>query len=1106
VRRARRLDPGPAVLICLVTLAILAAASLSSAADSYLRFPTVSGNTVVFSSEGDLWSVPAEGGLARRLTEGEGNEILPHFSPDGGSIAFTAEYDGNNDVYLIPASGGEARRLTYHPYTDQVLGWSPDGRSVIFRSMRLSPHGTYKAFTVAKEGGSPVALPFDKVGTISFAPDGKRVAFTRTPTEFRTWKRYRGGYAQDIWVGDLGKMEFQKLTDFEGTDGFPLWVGERIYFVSDRDGIMNLYSIDPKGGEARQHTFHKDYDVRWPAYGAGRVVYECGGDLYALDVASDRYTQLRIEVPSDRVDMRPRYVDPAKYVTDFEISPEGRRVVFASRGDIAMVPAKEGRLIELAAGSAQREKSPRWFADGKQMAYVSDATGEDEIYVVDAERKSAPRQITKDTGHWKYPAVPSPDGRKLAYAGPEFALKVVDVESGKTVVADTSAVWEIMEYAWSPDSKWLAYTKPEDGRFGSIFIYNVESGDRTRVTDRFTNDGEPVWDPDGRYLYFLSDRTLNPFLSKRGFEMILDKMTKPYLVMLRAGDKSPFFPKEPAEQENGEDNGEDNGAADKDAKKDKDKGAKDAAKSVEVKIDLDGLADRVVALPVPAGHLWGLAAASGKIFYLSGPLQGMAEEEDEAPKPVNDLHSYDIKEEEDKVVEEGVTSYRLSGNGKKVLIRRDDDFRVVDPDGSGKSDDGDEKSKVDLARWHLRVDPVAEFKQMFEEGWRLQRDFYWASDMAKIDWDAMRAKYEKLLPKIATRSDLNDLIGNLIGELSTSHTYIWGGDLKRPKSVPVGLLGADIVLEEVSGYYKISKVYPPESSSPEDVSPLSLSHAGIRAGEFILAVNGRPLKAPTNFYSVFVNLADDEVLLTVNKSPTTDGARDVVVKTISSEAEVRYLDWVRSKREYVDKATDGRCGYFHVPDMGTGGLVEFSRTFFPQMEKPALIVDGRYNAGGFVSELIIERLGRQLLALGQSRRGLVERYPMDAVYAHEVLVTNEEAGSDGDIFPRAFQLAHLGPVVGMRTWGGVVGIRSDKPFVDGGMMTIPEFAWWEASGGWTLENRGVEPDVVVDNLPGDEAAGLDRQLDKAIEIIKERLAEDQKQLPGYPPYPDKSLK
>ncbi|MFZ1946144.1 MAG: S41 family peptidase [bacterium] len=1105
MRRARHLSPAPAVLVCLValaTLATLAASSPSTAAEGYLRFPTISGNTVVFSCEGDLWSVPADGGVARRLTEGEGNEILPRFSPDGSSVAFTAEYDGNNDVYLIPAAGGEARRLTYHPYSDGVIGWTPDGRNVIFRSMRQSSQAVYKAFTVPKEGGFPTALPLDKVGTISFAPDGKRVAFTRTATEFRTWKRYRGGYAQDVWVGDLAKMDFRKLTDFEGTDGFPLWVGERIYFVSDRDGIMNLYSIDAGGGDARQHTFHKDYDVRWPAYAAGRVVYECGGDLYLLDVASDRDAQMRIEVPSDRVDMRPRYVEPAKYVTDFEISPEGRRVVFAARGDLAMVPAKEGRLIELAAGSAQREKFPRWFADGKQLAYVSDATGEDEIYVVDAERKSAPRQVTKETGHWKYPAVPSPDGRKLAYSGPDFTLKVVDVESGKTVVADTSAVWEIREYAWSPDSKWLAYTKPEDERFGSIFLYNVASGDRVRVTDRFTNDGEPVWDPDGKYLYFLSDRTLNPFLSKRGFEMILDKMTKPYLVMLRAGEKSPFFPKEPAEQEGG--NGDDNGDEDKDDKKGKD--GKDAAKSAEVKIDLDGLAERVVAFPVPAGHLWGLAAASGKIFYLSGPLQGMAEEEDEEPKPVNDLHSYDIEEEEDKVVEGGLTAYRLSANGKKVLVRRDDDFRVVDSAGGGKSGDGDDKSNVDLARWRLRVDPAEEFRQMLEEGWRLQRDFYWVPDMAKIDWDAVRAKYEKLLPRIATRSDLNDLIGNLIGELSTSHTYIWGGDVKRPKSVPVGLLGADIVLEEVSGYYKISKVYPPEASSPEDVSPLSLSHAGITAGDFVLAVNGKPLKAPADFYSAFVNLADEEVLLTVNKGPTTDGARDVVVKTLSSEAAVRYLDWVRSKRERVEKATDGKCGYFHVPDMGTEGLVEFSRTFFPQMAKPALIIDGRYNAGGFVSELIIERLGREILALGQSRRGQVERYPMDAVHAHQVLLTNEEAGSDGDIFPRAFQLAHLGPVVGMRSWGGVVGIRSDKPFVDGGMMTIPEFAWWEAGGGWTLENRGAEPDVVVENLPGDEAAGLDRQLEKAIEIIKQRLAEDPKQLPGYPPYPDKSLK
>jgi tricorn protease len=633
-----------------------------------------------------------------------------------------------------------------------------------------------------------------------------------------------------------------------------------------------------------------------------------------------------------------------------------------------------------------------------------------------------------------------------------------------------------------------------------VFLYDTKTSKVLRITDRYTNDTEPVWDPDGKYLYFLSDRTINPLLGENVFGAILDKTSKPYLVILKKGEKSPFFAKEPEELD-------EEAKGDGDEKEGKDHNG-DEEKTKAVEIDLDGLMDRVVEFPVDAGHYSQLAAAEGKVFYRSRPSVGMAEGQRRGSEaePMHSVHMFDLEEKEDEVIIPGINSYRLSYDGKKIAYRRGDSYHVVDAAKQGPQDDGDDKSVVDLSRWHIRLDPRQEWQQMFNEAWRLQRDFYWAPNMAGIDWAGIKVQYGKLLPKIATRAELNDLIGQMIAELSTSHTYIWGGDEGRPQRIPVGLLGALVEAEERTGRYKLVKIYPQEPSSPDAVSPLTLSHAGVEEGEYVLAVNGRPLDTSTNFYSVFLDLADDEVLLTVNARPTMDGARDVIVKTIGDDEDLRYLDWVRSKREYVDQATDGRVGYVHIPNMSTAGLVEFWRTFYPQLEKPGLIIDARYNGGGFVSELIIERLSVHVLAYGKARKGKPYRYPDEAVDAHLVALCNQEAGSDGDIFARAFKLAQLGTVIGMRTWGGVVGIRMDKPFVDGGMMTIPEFAWWERDGGWTLENWGAVPDIELENMPGDVLRGHDSQLERAVTLLNGELETDPRSTPKLPPFPDKSKK
>ncbi len=1067
----------------------LALASLVTAAHAeYLNFPDINGNTIVFTCEGDLWTVPAQGGVATKLTAAKGLEYMAKFSPDGEYVAFTGEYDkGGNDVYVIPASGGEVKRLTYHPWSDYVLAWSADGDSIIFRSARTSPNYTYKVFAVSKDGGFPRDLNLGEVSLISFVPDGRHIAFNRYSREFRTWKRYKGGLAQDIWFGDLKTLEFNKLTDFEGTDAFPMWYDGRIYFISDRTGTMNIFSMKPDGSDLKQHTFHDDYDVRWPSIGGGRIVYHHAGDIWLFDIASGNYHNVDIIVPSDRQEERERFVDPVKYLTDFEISPKGRRVAFCARGELALFPSKEGRLIYLTTRSGVREKFPKWAPDGKSVLFVSDATGEDEIYVVDIFKKK-PEQITRGTQGWKYPPVWSPDGKKIAYSDGSQTIYIVDRETGKITRADSSDYWEIRRYSWSPDSRYLAYDKPDDHHFNSIFIYDTVTGRVHRVTDHFTNDTNPVWDPEGKYLYFLSDRTINPLLGRIAFTAIIDKTTKPYLVMLQKGVKSPFFPKEPEEMESEK------------------KEEETEQEKVEVKIDFEGLSDRVVEFPVEAGHYDLLTAAKGKIYYRSRPSIGMKEggRRGSERKPMHSVHMFDLEGKKDEVILSGINSYRLSADGKKILYRRRDNFYVVD--AGKKATENDEKEKIDLSRWHIRLKPREEWRQIFNEAWRLQRDFYWAPDMAKMDWAGVKAKYEKIFPKIATRYELHDLIGQMIGELATSHTYIWGGDLGRPERTPVGLLGIDVVAEESTGRYRIAKIYEEESSSPEAYSPLTLSHVGVKKGDYILAVNGTPLDTATNFYSAFVNLADEEVLLTVNDRPTMTGARDLIVKTIDDEADLRYLDWVRGNRRFVDEASGGKIGYIHLPNMGTAGLVEFQRTFYPQIEKPGLIIDVRYNGGGFVSELILERISIEVLAYGKARKGKPYPYPEEGMRAHMVALCNAHAGSDGDIFTRAFKLANLGTVIGTRTWGGVVGIRMDKPFVDGGMMTIPEFAWWEAEGGWTLENWGAVPDVEVDNLPGDVIRGHDTQLEKAVAYLNSLLEKEPLEEPPLPPYPDKSHK
>lgn len=1072
----------------------------------YYRFPTIHGERIVFAAEGDLWEVPVAGGPASRLTTHEGNESFPKFSPDGKWLAFSGEYQGNVDAYVMPAEGGEPRRLTVHPSGEEVITWRPDSSAIVSRSRRMSPNGDYNLFEVPREGGHPRLINIGIASLAAFSPDGKYVVFTPFSNEFRTWKRYLGGTAPDIWVGDLEKGTFRKITDWPGTDVFPMWYAGRVYFTSDRNGRMNLYSCNPDGTDVKQLTRHDEYDVRWPDMDAGRIVYMYGGDLWLLEVAGGEPHKVEITLPSDRVLRQPRVEDASKTLDNYDLNKDGKRLCVSARGELWVAPTKPGRVIHLTHTSGIRERAGVFSPDGKHVACITDETGEQELAVYDAQGKEKHRILTARGKGWLFDPVWSPDGKKLAYADLTMALFVVDVETGTVMQADASAVAEVMEYEFSPDGKWLAYTKREANHYQAIYLYSVEAGETRAVTTGFADDSEPTWDPKGKYLYFLSNRSINPIMDTFDQQHITTRATKPCILILAKDGKSPLLPEELLE--------EPKKAREKEEEKDDEKTEEDEeaeeAKLPEVVVDLDGIQQRVVELPVPADIYSGPRAVDGKLLYVSMPLEGLLDdhwpEKDETPR--NKLHVYNFKDRKDEVLLDAVRDYTMSTNGKRIAYRVKDEIVVSDLDavkGHDSDKDADEpKEHVVPSELPLEVNPAEEWAQIFAEAWRLQRDFYWAENMANIDWPAMREKYGRLLPRISTRQELNDLLGQLIGELGTSHTYVWGGDVRSAEPVGVGLLGADLEADPQANAFKFVRILRPEAWETDIKAPLTMSHAHVAEGEYLFAINGEDLSAKDSVFERLTNLAGKQVLLTVGTQADRSDARDIQIETLSSETKLRYRDWCRRNREYVAQKSGGRIGYLHLPDMGGDGLAAFIRGFYPQINTDGLIIDVRYNGGGFVSQMIIERLARKVIAYNKPRRGATETYPDRVHVGPKVVLINQEAGSDGDIFPAAFQTLGLGPVIGMRTWGGVVGIRGDKQFIDGGLSTQPEFAWWDVKRGWGLENHGVEPDIKVDILPEDWVAGRDPQLDRGIAEIEKALKEKPVQRPEPPPIPDKS--
>ncbi|MCK4547276.1 MAG: PD40 domain-containing protein [Candidatus Eisenbacteria sp.] len=1078
-------------ILWLAAVLVLSTVAFAGPEARLMRFPDIHGDKVVFCYAGDLWLVDAGGGIARQITTHEGLERFPRFSPDGEYIAFSGEYDGNIDVYVMPAEGGEPRRLTYRPeppgapgrmgFDDMVIDWFPDGKSILFRSRReVYTDWLGRLYQIGIAGGLPKLLEIPYGGFSSFSPDGKRLAYNRVMRDFRTWKRYRGGMAQDIWIWDFGAHSIEQITTDPATDHFPMWMGDRIYFVSDRDLKEEIFCCDLGDGAIRKITdskAHDGFDVRWPGCDTRDIVYEAGGYLYILNTSTEKTRKIRVEIPGDRPLTRPRLVSVKDNITDYNLSATGKRALFGARGEVFTVPPDKGNTRNLTRTSGARETSSRWSPDGKWVSYISDVTGEEEIYIIPQDGKSDPIQITTGGNADKFIPYWSPDSKKMVYADKNLRLYWVDIDKKKVHEIDRSGVWEIRSYSWSPDSKWITYAKFDNSFFGSIYLYNLGGGRITRVTGPGTDDSGPVFDPGGKYLYYISERDFSPQMVAFESNFMYDELSRVYLVTLQADTPSPFAPESDEEEPK----------AEKDEKKDKEDEDK-AEETPDVRIDLKGIAEREVALPIDPGNIYWVIADEGKVFYFKDTGEG---------NPDGALHVYDLEEKEDEVVISGVSGVDFSHDRKKVIYSSDRTYGITDAKAGASVGDG----KLDLGGLEMMLDPREEWRQMFHEAWRFERDYFYDPNMHGYDWDALRAQYEPLVEHVAHRYDLTYVIGEMISELCCSHTYCGGGDMPRAERVDVGLLGVDFELDPRAGLYRFKRILPGNNWTENLRSPLTEPGVNVEEGEYLIEVNGTPLRHPTNPYSLFQNTVGTTVTLKVNRKPQPKGAREVEVKPIADENYLRYTDWLETNQRIVDEATNGRVGYLHIPDMSLQGLSEWAKRYYAQIRKEGLIIDVRANGGGFVSEMILERLRRQVMGMSAPRNSKNNfTYPPASYYGHLVCLCDQYSASDGDYFPHYFQEYGLGPVIGRRTWGGIVGIRGFARLVDGGYVTKPEIAGYAMDSRWMVENHGVDPDIVVDNRPDLVARGHDPQLEKGIEVILDLIRKDPKKLPERPDY------
>lgn len=1097
----------------LVVAAGLAMPTAASAQTKLLRFPDIHGEKVVFTYGGDLWTASAAGGAAARLTAHAGQELFAKFSPDGRFIAFTGQYDGDEQVYVMPAEGGEPRQLTYYPargplpprwgYDNQVYGWTPDGTKVLFRSLRDADGGRVETalYTVSMDGGLPSKLPMPTSGAGDFSPDGRRMIYSPLFRDFRTWKRYEGGWAQNLYIYDLASNRVKPVAHSRRTERDPMWIGNGIFFVSDRDGTLNLYRYDIGSEAVQQLTQSTTWDVRWASSdNKGKIVYELGGELAVYDVSAGKQTKLAITVPDDGLNRRPGRYAASRFIDGADLSPKGERAVFSARGDVFSVPIEKGPTRNLTNSSGAYDRDAVWSPDGKHIAFISDSSGEDQVYLVPQDGSGKPVALTTDNVGQLDGLRWSPDGARLAVGDHEGKVLVVSVAERKLAEVADDPFGRVFDYAWSPDGQWLAFSLAGHNGQRSLHLWRAADATLHRVTDGMFNAFSPEFDPSGDYLYFLSDRQFAPQISTVEWNFAGNRTTGIFALAVRRDVKNLFAPEsDEVTVDEKKDEATAKDGKGKGAKGDKARdGAGDAQAKPEVKpvkIDLEGLAGRAVAVPVEAANIRGLYAIKGHLLFSTTGAPFYGRDSYEKTK----LHIFDLKERKASELVDDVEGWAVSGDGSKVLVRQGRSYKLYDAKPKAK-----DPKTVSTAEMYVDRVPAQEWVTIFNQVWRKYRDFFYVKNMHGYDWKAIGDRYRELLPHVAHRSDLNYVLGEMVAELNVGHAYIQGGDFELPERPRIALPGARFTLDEDAGRYRIAKIFAGQNEESKYRSPLTEVGMEARVGDYVLAIDGVELTGKDNPYRLLQH-KKDPVTLTLNDTPALAGARTVTYNPIADESALLYLDWTQGNRDKVATATGGRVGYIHIPDMGAPGAYEFIKWYYPQIRKEGLIVDVRSNGGGNISQWIIERLDSKLLGTRFGHfNDLPNTYPNQVFHGHMACLISATSASDGDIFPARFKKAGLGPLIGKRTWGGVVGITGLGGLLDGGIAFVPVQGTNDTDGSWIIEGYGVDPDIEVTNDPQAVIDGRDPQLERGVAEVLAAMEREPKRLPSRPADPVKT--